>query len=195
MALTAHEDCVVIVIDAQPGFHPRDLPDADQAAAAQALDRAAWLVALATRLEIPVVVTEEEPEVNGPTDPRLAVAPAFVKPTFGLAGTPAILEAVLQTGRTTAVLVGFETDVCVYQSAVGLLDHLTAVIVVEDATFSPGEMHARGLARPARRRRPPHPRQGTGLRMGPDGRAQHLIAEFRRARPRAVPAMTAWAVA
>jgi len=147
MALTAHEDCVLIVIDAQPGFHPRDLADADQAAAAQALDRAAWLVALATRLEIPVVVTEEEPEVNGPTDPRLAVAPAFVKPTFGLAGTPAILEAVLQTGRTTAILVGFETDVCVYQSAVGLLNHLTAVIVVEDATFSPGEMHARGLAR------------------------------------------------
>lgn len=45
------------------------------------------------------------------------------------------------------MLVGYETDVCVAQSAVGLLDHGLHVILVEDATFSPGAMHARGLAR------------------------------------------------
>jgi nicotinamidase-related amidase len=144
MPLIAHEDCVLVVIDAQPGFFGPDLPEPDQADAAQALDRAAWLVALAQRLDVPVVVTEEEPEVNGVTDARLAVAPAFVKPTFGLAGTPEILNAVI---RPTAVLVGFETDVCVYQSAVGLLEQGKRVVVVEDATFSPGEMHARGLTR------------------------------------------------
>ena len=147
MALTAHEDCVVIVIDAQPGFHPPDLPEADQAAAAQALDRAAWLVALATRLEIPVVVTEEEPEDNGPTDPRLAVAPALVKPTFGLAGTPAILEAVLQTGRTTPSSSASRPTSASTSPRSDCSTTLTAVIVVEDATFSPGEMHARGLTR------------------------------------------------
>jgi nicotinamidase-related amidase len=147
MPLTAHEDCVVIVIDAQPGFYAADLPDPDRALATQALDRAAWLVALARHLGVPVVVTEEEPERNGATDPRLAVARAYVKPTFGLAETPAILQAVLAAKRATAVLVGFETDVCVYQSAVGLLEHGLDVVAVEDATFSPGEMHARGLAR------------------------------------------------
>jgi nicotinamidase-related amidase len=144
MPLIAHDDCALIVIDAQPGFYPPDLTDAERAAAARALDRAAWLVALARRLEVPVVVTEEEPEHNGPTDPRLAATAAHVKPTFGLAGTPAILAAV---PRPAAVLVGFETDVCVYQSAVGLLDAGKQVLVVEDATFSPGEMHERGLAR------------------------------------------------
>ena len=144
MPLIAHEDCVLVVIDAQPGFFGPGLPGPDQPGAAQALDRAAWLVALARRLDVPVVVTEEEPEVNGATDARLAVAPAFVKPTFGLAGTPEILNAVT---RPTAVLVGFETDVCVYQSAVGLLEQGKRVVVVEDATFSPGEMHARGLTR------------------------------------------------
>jgi nicotinamidase-related amidase len=147
MPLTAPEDCVVIVIDAQPGFHPPDLPEADRAQARQALDRATWLVRLAGQLDVPVVVTEEEPESNGPTDARLAVAPALVKPTFGLAGTPEILNAVQATRRNTAVLVGFETDICVYQSAVGLLDQRFTVLVVEDATFSPGEMHARGLTR------------------------------------------------
>jgi nicotinamidase-related amidase len=148
MPLTASEDCVVIVIDAQPGFYPPELPAEDRDGAARALDRAVWLTAVAAKLEVPVVVTEEEPALNGSTDPRLApTAPRFVKPTFGLAGTPEILEAVRAAERTTAVLVGFETDVCVYQSAVGLLDAGLQVIAVEDATFSPGEMHERGLAR------------------------------------------------
>jgi nicotinamidase-related amidase len=144
MPLIAHQECVLVVIDAQPGFYPADLPEPDRVAAAQALDRAAWLTALAQRLGVPVVVTEEEPEVNGATDRRLAAAPALIKPTFGLAGTPEILNAV---NRPAAALVGFETDVCVYQSAVGLLEAGKTVLVVEDATFSPGEMQARGLMR------------------------------------------------
>jgi nicotinamidase-related amidase len=148
--LTDHENCLLIVIDAQPGFYPPDLPEEDRAAAETALTRAAWLTALAGALEVPVVVTEEEPERNGRTDWRFTLpadAPVLVKPTFGLAGTPAILEAVESTGRRTAVLVGFETDVCVFQSAVGLLDAGLGVLVAEDATFSPGEMHERGLRR------------------------------------------------
>jgi nicotinamidase-related amidase len=148
--LTDHEDCLLVVIDAQPGFHPPDLPETDRAAADAALERAAWLTALAGSLQVPVVATEEEPERNGATDPRFALpagTPVLTKPTFGLAGTPAILAAVHATRRRTAVLVGFETDVCVFQSAVGLLDEGLSVIVVEDAVLSPGEMQGRGLAR------------------------------------------------
>ena len=150
MPLTDHESCLLIVIDAQPGFYPSDLSDEDRAAAETALTRAAWLTALAGALAVPVVVTEEEPERNGRTDWRFPLppeTPVLVKPTFGLAGTPEILEAVRATGRSKAVLVGFETDVCVFQSAVGLLDAGLEVIAVEDATFSPGEMHGRGLER------------------------------------------------
>ena len=119
MPLIAHEDCAVIVIDAQPGFFGTDLPVPDQAAAAQALDRAAWLVELAGPRR-PGRRDRGGAGAQRATDPRLAVSPALVKPTFGLAGTPEILAAVT---RPTAVLVGFETDVCVYQSAVGLLEH------------------------------------------------------------------------
>jgi hypothetical protein len=110
------------------------------------------LVAVAVRLELPVVVTEEEPERHGATSREvLAVlppgAPVFRKPTFGLANTPEILAAVRDTGRGTAVVIGCETDVCVAQSAIGLLEHGLSCLVVEDAVFSPGEMHARGLER------------------------------------------------
>ncbi len=146
MPLIAHEDCLLVCVDAQPGFFPEDLPD--RPAALDALARAAWLAELARTLDVPVVATEEEPERNGRTEIALAPGtPVLTKPTFGLAGTPEILQAVRDTGRGAAVLVGFETDVCVYQSAVGLLDAGLRVVVVEDATFSPGEMHARGLAR------------------------------------------------
>jgi Isochorismatase family len=98
------------------------------------------------------VATAEEPERKRATDPRVAARlPAGTqvlrKPTFGLAGTPEILEAVRATGRTTAIIVGCETDVCVAQSAIGLRDEGFACVVVEDATFSPGKMHERGLMR------------------------------------------------
>ena len=131
---------MLVVVDVQPGFLD---PEADAA-----VERMAWLVAVARLLRIPVVVTEEEPERNGPTDGRLgAGTQALRKPTFGLGGTPEILAAVRATGRSTAVLIGCETDVCVAQSAIGLQDEGFTCVVVEDATYSPGEMHERGLRR------------------------------------------------
>jgi len=144
MALLDRDDSVLVVVDAQPGFLAAE--------AERAVERIAWLVAFAGRLGIPVVVTEEEPERNGATDARVADrlpagTPLFTKPTFGLAGSPEILEAVRATGRGTAVLVGCETDVCVAQSAIGLQSAGFTCVVVDDATFSPGEMHERGLAR------------------------------------------------
>jgi nicotinamidase-related amidase len=131
--LTDHGDCVLVAIDVQPGF----------VSSPAALARAEWLVTLARALDVPVVATEEEPEENGAS----TIVPALLKPTFGLAGTPEILGAIRASERNTAVLVGFETDVCVYQSAVGLLDAGLRVLVVEDATGSAGEFHERGLAR------------------------------------------------
>jgi nicotinamidase-related amidase len=144
MSLLDRDDSVLVVVDAQPGF----LADG----ADPAVDRMAWLVAVAACLGVPVVVTEEEPERHGATDARVAEwlpagNPTFTKPTFGLAATPEILEAVRATGRGTAVVVGCETDVCVAQSAIGLQAAGLACVVVDDATFSPGEMHERGLAR------------------------------------------------
>lgn len=144
MALLDREDSVLVVVDAQPGFLPAE--------ADEAVKRIAWLVAVAARLGVPVLVTEEEPDRNGRTDGRIAdrlpeEAAVFTKPTFGAAATPEILDAVRTTARGTVVVVGCETDVCVAQSAIGLRDAGFSAVVVEDATFSPGEMHERGLAR------------------------------------------------
>jgi nicotinamidase-related amidase len=153
MGLLERDDTVLVVVDVQGGFLARAwFSEQDALAAGAALDRMVWLVAVAAQLGVPIVVTEEEPERNGPTDPRVierlpAETPVLRKPTFGLAGTPEILAAVRKTARGTAVVVGCETDVCVAQSAIGLREQDFGCVVVEDATFSPGEMHARGLDR------------------------------------------------
>lgn len=156
MPLVDHAECVLVVVDAQPRFYPAGaLEEHDARAADAALERAAWLVAVAARLAVPTVVTEEDPARNGPTDARItgrlpAGTPRFDKATFALTGDGAIAEAIARTERPTVVLVGFETDVCVAHSAIGLLERGSRVVLVEDATFSPGEMHARGLARARR---------------------------------------------
>jgi len=148
--LLEREDCVLIVVDVQPGFFA-----ASEQASAKTTDvvaRIAWLVRVAAALEVPIVVTEEQPDRNGPTVGVVgeALPPGtrvFIKPVFGLADVPEIVEAVETTGRQTAVLIGAETDVCVAHSALGLLDRGFRVAVVADATYSPESMHDHGLRR------------------------------------------------
>jgi nicotinamidase-related amidase len=156
MPLVDHSDSVLVVIDAQEGFYGDRLPAGESARAREALARMTWLAKVARRFGVPAVLTEEDPPRNGSTFEPIAAlfpdAPALVKPTFGLTGTPEIVARIDGTERGTAVLVGFETDVCVAQSAIGLKERGMRVVVVEDAVFSQGEMHERGLARMAAER-------------------------------------------
>jgi nicotinamidase-related amidase len=151
MPLVDSADSVLVVIDAQEGFFGDGLQPSDAERGRQALARMTWLIKVARRLGVPAVITEEDPERNGATFESIAAVfpeeAAIVKPTFGLTGTPPIVDRIERTGRNTAVLVGFETDVCVAQSAIGLKERGMRVVVVEDAVFSPGEMHRRGLER------------------------------------------------
>lgn len=149
--LLDRDDCQLVVIDAQPGFFAGHA-ETGLGGLAAAFARAAWLVGVATALGVPVTITEEDPVRNGHTDPAvLGRAPegtrVFEKHVFGLTGQPEILAAIEGRGRRTVVLAGAETDVCVAQSALGLLERGFRVVVVTDATFSPGEMQAFGLRR------------------------------------------------
>lgn len=151
LPLVDHSDSILVVVDAQEGFFGDHLPAGDGERARDALACMTWLAKVARQLAVPAVLTEEDPSRNGPTFPPIADvfpdADPVAKPTFGLTGTPELVDRIEGSGRTTAVLVGFETDVCVAQSAIGLRERGMRVIVVEDAVFSPGEMHERGLAR------------------------------------------------
>jgi len=152
MPLLEREDSILVVVDLQPKFWSDRLDKDDAAAVNNAVARASWLAGTAMALDVPAVLTEEEPARNGPTavGVLLAVgrrAPVFSKPVFDLAACPEIMAAIEATGRKTAVVCGFETDVCVTQSAVGLMAAGYRVAVAVDAVYSPAGAHAFGLAR------------------------------------------------
>jgi nicotinamidase-related amidase len=140
-------DCILIAIDIQDAFLDK-LPAAESKLL---LNRACWLVSVAHWLNIPLIVTAEELP-SQPLAAQLMQAlpantPVYNKLSFGLAYQPDILDAVNQTPRSTAVLIGLETDVCVAQSALGLIDLGYQVAVVADATGSPDPGHQIGLNR------------------------------------------------
>jgi nicotinamidase-related amidase len=154
--LLRRADSLLVVVDAQPGFFADDgLSEDDAQRAAAAVTRITWMAGLATLLEIPAVVVEEAPERNGHTDPRIlervpAGTPTIEKPTFGLTGCEEAVAAIRAPGRGTIVLVGFETDVCVAQSAIGLVELSFRAVVPEDATYTnSAREHERGIARMA----------------------------------------------
>lgn len=152
MHLIERHDSVLVIIDSQPSFWGDALGGEDVEGAQTAIAREVWLVATARVLGVPVVLTEEDPGRNGPTAVGILAAagpdaPVFTKPIFGLADCPHIMAAIAATGRKTCVLAGFETDVCVTHSAVGLSEAGFRVVVAADAVYSPAGAQACGLAR------------------------------------------------
>ena len=148
--LIDHDDSILIVIDAQPVFLDK-LPAAERR---QLLGFMCWLIGVANWQHIPLIVTAEDFPHIGSVAPEIAQmlpaspeTPIYNKMIFGLAGDPEILAAVAHTGRKTAILIGLETDVCVAQSALGLLELGYRVVAVADATGSPGAAQAAGLDR------------------------------------------------
>mmetsp|Transcript_7981 Transcript_7981/g.12330 ORF Transcript_7981/g.12330 Transcript_7981/m.12330 type:complete len:197 (+) Transcript_7981:151-741(+) len=142
------DDSVLIVIDVQEAFLKK-LPKKDSASL---VERICWLIRVATHLSVPIVVTAEDmatlgdtvPQVSGSLPPQTEI---FNKMIFGLAAQEDIMTAIEMTGCSTAVLVGLETDVCVAQSALGLMDKGYKVVVVQDATGSPESGHEFGITR------------------------------------------------
>ena len=142
------EDSLLVVIDIQPSFVEKEAIDGDNAL----LQRMCWVIKVANWLKVPLVVTAEDiPHVGSVSDEVRELLPPgtdiYDKMTFGLTAQADILKAVQQTGRKTAVLIGYETDVCVTHSALGLIDFGYRVAVVTDATGSPGDAHQVGIDR------------------------------------------------
>ena len=147
-ALINVQDSCLVVIDVQKPFLEK-LSDEE---VDPFLQRLLWLVRVAVQLEVPLVVTAEDVDQNGSIIPALAQSlppdtRIYNKMIFGLAADPEILGAVEMSGRKTVILLGLETDVCVAQSAIGLLENGYHVVAVEDAVASPGKAQQYGLAR------------------------------------------------
>ncbi len=142
-------DPAVVLIDAQPGFFV-NVAGTEPPAAVEA--RWEKLLTVARCLELPTVATFEEPERNGWLSPACeqAFPPhglRYIKRTFDCCGQPEIDAAIAEMGRVNVLLAGTETDVCVLQSALSLVERGHVVFLLEDCVAS-SEPHTRpALAR------------------------------------------------
>jgi nicotinamidase-related amidase len=141
-------DSVLVVIDIQDNF----LDKYDTAVSKPLLEKVVWLLKLASCLQVPVVAMAED--INNAGNLNSTVLDALPNETkvhnknaFGLAGNPEILADVEATGKNTAILVGTETDVCVAQSALGLMECGYRVVVLKDAIATTAGDELTGLNR------------------------------------------------
>lgn len=136
-ALLVREDSVLVIIDMQT-----KLLAAMQPASAQAmLENTSKLIAAASLLKQPVLLTEQYPKGLGASaqdivDKLPDTAQRFEKTAFSCCGCAEFNQALLASGRRQAVIVGQEAHVCVLQTAIDLHDQGFSVHVVEDAVCS-----------------------------------------------------------
>lgn len=142
------DDSVLVVIDIQDHF----LNKYDIAVSKPLLEKVVWLLKITEPLHVPVVAMAEDIDNAGNLNSAILNAmPNEVKVhnknAFGLAGNPDILADVETTNRKTAILVGTETDVCIAQSALGLMECGYQVVVLKDAVATTAGDEQIGLNR------------------------------------------------
>jgi nicotinamidase-related amidase len=102
MPLVARDDSLLTVIDLQPRFWAERLDAEDKRCAEEAARRAAWLAAAAHALGVPAVITEEDPEINGPTDEAVLAPLRSGAPVFTGAEIIVTVRAVMRSRQATS---------------------------------------------------------------------------------------------
>lgn len=128
------DDAVLVFIDVQGRLaaimHDKEALDANLAR----------MIGGAKLLELPILGTEQIPEKMGATNEPfrslLDGVQMIGKSTFSCCGEPEFMEALQAVGKRQVILVGIEAHICVYQTAIDLLEEGVEVFVVADAVSS-----------------------------------------------------------
>jgi len=136
--LTIERDNVgIILIDVQPSFVNIMYGEKEPV-----IERLEQLLVISDWFQIPLIATFEYPtEQKGWLPERLdkvfpKQATRLVKRTFNLCREPEVRSKVEELEKKQVVLAGCETDVCVLQSALGLLEMGYQVFLLEDCVFT-----------------------------------------------------------
>ena len=91
-------------------------------------------------LGLPLIITEQTPEKLGPTIPELVPFTEGIRPiwkeNFSCMAALLFQQELAAAGRRVILLAGIETHVCVYQTAMDLMDAEYQVQVVTDCVSS-----------------------------------------------------------
>lgn len=132
--MLTREKAVLVFIDVQGKLHEIM---SDKESLDGNLER---MICCAQLLEIPIIGTEQLPEklgeTNEPFKTMLGHVPRVRKSAFSCWGEPTFVEAYQSLGKEQAILIGIETHVCIYQTAIDLLENGVEVFIVADAVSS-----------------------------------------------------------
>jgi nicotinamidase-related amidase len=127
-------DTLLVIVDLQEklvrAMHARE----------ELLIRARQLVQGARVLNLPILCTEQNPKGLGTTVAEIAAHLPGVRPiskfSFGCCASADFLRALQESAGRNILMAGIETHVCVYQTALELLERGYRVEVVADACSS-----------------------------------------------------------
>lgn len=132
------ENAFLLVVDVQERLVPAIHKDLYPAS----LRNMQIAIEAAGALGLPILLTEQYPKGLGKTVPEV-IRPLegkkfrrIEKVTFSCARDEAFLQAVATENRKQVIIVGMETHVCVYQTAVDLTRSGYSVFVLDDAVSS-----------------------------------------------------------
>lgn len=131
--LTTENTCLVVV-DIQEKLLPvMQKPE-------HVLKNASILVQMAKTLDLPILWCQQAPRALGPTVDEIATLLADTVPidktSFSCCGDQAFMQKIDHLKPETTILCGIESHVCVFQTAMDLIQHGLKVHVAADATSS-----------------------------------------------------------
>lgn len=130
------EDSLFLMIDIQERLFAAMQPDIQE----MLKKNSAILLKTADELKIPVVVTEQYRKGLGTTIPELASlcgeAPNLEKLFFNCMKDDTINREIKKIGRKTVIIAGIESHICVFQTALTLIDTGYNVVIASDAVGS-----------------------------------------------------------
>ncbi|MEW6720964.1 MAG: hydrolase [Thermodesulfobacteriota bacterium] len=132
------EDAALVVIDVQE----RLVPAIDKELYERSRKNIVVAIEAAGVLGVPILLTEQYPKGLGRTVPQILQAlegrphELVEKTTFSCARDEGFLSVLAKTGRRQVILAGMETHVCVYQTALDLLNAGYEVFVLDDGVSS-----------------------------------------------------------
>ena len=129
------EDSALLIVDVQEKL-AAVMADRDRSLVYANTNR---LVQGCSVFSVPIVVTEQYPKGLGSTVQDIIIPPAvskFEKITFDVYAEKAVAEHLSSLGRKTVIVTGMKAHICVFFTAMRLLDEGYNVAVVSDAVCS-----------------------------------------------------------